>query len=67
MYLTFKNSPVRNSPGLLRLLRWVLFQGSHLQCTSNLIESTVLITYDFAATRNIFVRNIHLIFLGRSH
>ena len=30
VYLTFKNSPERNSPGLLILLRHVLFRGSHL-------------------------------------
>ena len=30
VYLTFKNSPERNSPGLLILLRQVLFRGSHL-------------------------------------
>ena len=30
VYLTFKNSPERNSCGLLILLRRVLFQGSHL-------------------------------------
>ena len=30
VYLTFKNSPERNSPGLLILLRRVLFRGSHL-------------------------------------
>ena len=30
VYLTFKNSPERNSRGLLILLRRVLFQGSHL-------------------------------------
>ena len=28
--LTFKNSPERNSPGLLTLHQWVLFRGSHL-------------------------------------
>ena len=30
VHLTFKNSPERNSCGLLILLRRVLFQGSHL-------------------------------------
>ena len=30
VYLTFKNFPERNSPGLLILLQRVLFQGSHL-------------------------------------
>ena len=30
VYLTFKNSPERNSPGLLTLLQRVLFRGSHL-------------------------------------
>ena len=30
VYLTFKNSPERNSPGLLILLWQVLFQGSQL-------------------------------------
>ena len=30
VYLTFKISPERNSPGLLILLRHVLFRGSHL-------------------------------------
>ena len=30
VYLTFKNSPERNSPGLVIVPQWVLFQGSHL-------------------------------------
>ena len=29
VYLIFKNSPERNSPGLITLLQRVLFRGSH--------------------------------------
>ena len=39
VYLTFKNSPERNSRGLLILFRRVLFQGSHLHVLQILLKA----------------------------
>ena len=48
VYLTFKNSPERNSPGLLILLRHVLFRGSHLL---QILLKALLCAFGFAHCR----------------
>ena len=50
VYLTFKNSPERNSPGLLILLQWVLFRGSQLLQMFSKAQS-----FEIATARNVSV------------